>query len=277
MKGQNMPSEVFRRSWLMLIPEWGLAGFVSCAVGFAAQYFDMQGDWEGLSFTVLPIVWAASRTLKWACQTWTVTADGHLIVREGLLLHKSREINLHSVQQVMVETSPLTGWLDIGNISCLISDVSGQAQLLRWTWLSRHRRLRDILQARGQLAVGGPPRRQLTRNAIRRLKYRGGKWLHRGRALTEEGLVRLQGRWVVDDYGRFLGFCHFLLRSRANGHWPPPRVPSVAVNRWMAILRKAHIVVGMPGGGWRVNNGIHSVEDIRQRIGEQDLQRALQH
>jgi hypothetical protein len=276
MEGQSTPREVFRRSWLTLASEWSLAGGVSLAVGLAAHYFSFQGGWERLGLMALPMIWAVSRTIQGACQTWTATGDGHLIVRKGFLLRTCQDIRLASVRQVKVETPPLVGWLNIGHISFLATDSRGQVQSLRWTWLERHHRLYEIIQTQGQLPVGRPSQWQPVFNTGRRPKQAMEMWLTRGWVLIEEGIARLRGQWFVDDYGRFMAFCHHLLRSKTNGQWPPPRVPSAVVNRWMAVLWQAHIVVDASNGrGWRVDSAIRNLEDVRRRISEKELQHAV--
>ena len=107
--------------------------------------------------------------------------------------------------------------------------------------------------------------------------YAVGIWLKQGWALSGEIVARLRGRWFVDDYGRFLAFCHHLLRSTGRGRWPSSRVPSAVTRRWMAVLRQAHIVVDAPNGrGWRVAGAICNLDDIRRRISEEELQQAVQ-
>jgi hypothetical protein len=45
----------------------------------------------------------------------------------------------------------------------------------------------------------------------------------------------------------------------------------------MAVLRQAYVVVDAPNGrGWHVAGAIRSLDDIRRRIGEEELQRAVQ-
>ncbi len=276
MRNLDMPHEVFRRSWLTLTLEWSLAGSVSLAVGLVAQYFDFQEGWVGAGLIALPIAWAIGQTIQWAFQTWTVTTDGRLIIQSGVLFRTSQDIRLRSVQRVTIETPSLSGWLDIGHISCTAIGPLDQSQSFRWTWLRRHRRLVDLIQARGQLAVGRQPsRRQFAISPTRRLGHAVGAGLMPGRYLIEEGIARLRGQWVVDDYGRFLGFCHLLLRSRGNGHWPPPRISPVVAHYWMRVLRRTQVLLVSPDGAWRVDSAIHTVEDVRRRVSEDELRRAI--
>lgn len=277
MESQCIPREVFRRSWLTLTPEWSLAGGVSLAVALAAHHFGLQGGWEAPSLAMLPITWAAGRALLWARRTWTVTADGRLIVQEGILRRTCQVIHLCSARQVEPEDPLLARWLGIGHIAFQATNTQGQLQRFRWTWLGRHARLYEIIQARGQLPLGRPSWWQLVGKKVKRLVHAVKIWLAQGWALSGEIVTRLRGRWFVDDYGRFLAFCHHLLRSMGRGRRHPSWVPSAVARRWMAVLRQAHIVVDMPNGrGWRVARAIRSLEDIRRRIGEEELQRAVQ-
>jgi hypothetical protein len=45
---RRLSREVFRRSFLTLLPECSLAGAVSLAVAMAAYYVDLSGGWGGL-------------------------------------------------------------------------------------------------------------------------------------------------------------------------------------------------------------------------------------
>jgi hypothetical protein len=277
MESQCIPREVFRRSWLILAPEWSLAGCVSLAVALAAQDFGLQGGWEVPGLAMLPIAWAAGRTLLWACRTWTATADGRLIVQEGIL-HRTRQvIHLCSARQAEPEAPFMIRWLGIGHITFQATNPQGQLQRFRWTWLGGHPRLCEIIQARGQLPVGRPSWWRLVGSTVERPVHAVGIWLAQGRALSGEIVTRLQGRWFVNDYGRFLAFCHHLLRSTGRGRWHPSWVPSPVARRWMEVLRQAHIVVDAPNGrGWRVAGAIRSLDDICRRIGEGELRRAVQ-
>jgi hypothetical protein len=277
VESQRIPREAFRRSWLTLAPEWSLSGGVSLAVALAAHHFRLQGGWEVPGLTMLPIAWAAGRTLLWACRTWTATADGRLIVQEGILRRSRQVIHLCSARQIEPEAPLLIRWLSIGHITFQATNPQGQLQRFRWTWLGRYSRLCEIIQARGQLPVGRPSRRQFVASTVERLVHAVGIWLAQGWALSGEIVTRLRGRWFVDDYGRFLAFCHHLLRSTERSRWPPSRVPSAVAKRWMAVLRQAYVVVDAPNGrGWRVAGAIRSLEDVCRRIGEEELQRAVQ-
>ncbi len=277
MESQCAPQEVFRRSWLTLVPEWSLAGGVSLTVALAARHFGLPGGWEVRGLVVLPIVWSATRTLLWACRTWTVTADGRLVVEGGILLRTRQVIHLCSVRRVETGAPLLTNWLGIGHVAFQATGPQGQLQPFRWTWLGRHPRLCEIIQARGQLPVDRPSWWHPVSSAAETLIHIVGMWLSQGWTLGEEIVARLQDRWFVDDYGRFMAFCHHLLRHTRRRRWPPLWVPSAVVRRWMAVLRQARIVVDAPdGGGWRVAGVIHGLGDVHRRIGEEELRRAVQ-
>jgi membrane protein YdbS with pleckstrin-like domain len=274
---QNAAYEVFRRSWLTLASEWSLAFGVSLTVIWSYRQLGLQGEeWEGLSLAVPPVIWAACRTLQWAYCTWTATADGRLIVREGVLARTRQVIHLCSVRDVESKAPHLARWLGIGHLTFRATDLQGQLRPFRWIWLGRYSRLCEILQARGQLPVGRPSWWQLVSGAVERLAHAVGMWLAQGWALTAEIVARLQGRWFVEDYGRFLAFCHHLLRSAGRERWAPSWAPSAVVRRWMAVLRRARIVVDAPNDiGWRMAGTVRSIGDVCCRIGEEDLRRAV--
>jgi hypothetical protein len=277
VRTQNPSYEVFRRSCLTLAAEWSLALVVSLTVVWSYHWFGLQGEWEGLSLAILPIAWAACRTLQWACRTWTATADGRLIVQQGVLLRTRQVIHLCSARDVEAEALRLVRWLVIGHITFQATDPQGRLRPFRWTWLGRHSRLCEIIQARGQLPVGRSSWWQLVGRVVKRLAHAVGIWLTHGWALSTEIVARLRGRWFVDDYGRFLAFCHHLLRNTGRERWAPSWVPSAVARRWMTVLHQAHIVVDVPNDGrWRVAGTIHSIEDVCRRIGEEELQRAIQ-
>ncbi len=278
MKGRNMQNEVFRRSGLVLTPGWCLALGVALAVGLAARYYNLESSWAELGLMMLPIVWAIGQTVAWACQTWEITTDGCLIVQEGLLLRTFLEVPLREAQQVTIEAPPLVGRLNIGHVSCLVADEWGQPQHLRWTWLSQRRHLGDVIRSQGRPIVVRPPAQyQPVQALVWRLKHIGETWWTRGQVLIEAVMTWAQGQWFVDDYGRFLGFCNYLVRAGTSEHRPPSWVPLPVANRWLEVLRQALIVVDAPNGSWRVNDAIRDVEDIRRLVGEKELRRAIRH
>jgi hypothetical protein len=278
METQCRSYEVFRRSWLTLIPEWCLAIGVLLTMVWSYQRFGLQDEWVGLGLAVLmPIVWIASQTTQWARRTWTVTADGRLIVQGGFPSRSRQVIHLCSARDVEPQSPILIHWLGVGHIAFRATDPRGQVRPFRWTWIGRYRRLCEIIEARGQLPVSRPSWWQLVSGRTRKLVHTVGAWLGRGWALTAEIVARLRGRWFVEDYGRFLAFCHHLLRGTERGRRIPSWVPSAVVRRWMAVLRQARIVVDVPGGkGWQLAGAVRSLEDVCRRIGEEGLRQALQ-
>ena len=278
MRIQSASHKVFRRSWLILAPEIGLALAVSSTVLWCYHRAGLRREWAGLGLAVLPIGWVATRTIRWVFSTWTATADGRLIVKEGVLFRTCQVIHLCSARHVQAEAPLVARWLGVGHLVFRATNQQGQLQLFRWTWLGGYRRLGDIVRARGQLPLGRRSRWRPVRIAIKNLVRTAGAWLVQGLTLGGEMMARLRGRWFVDDYGRFLAFCSHLLRTATGRDWAAPSwVPSAVVRRWMTLLRQARVVVDMPnGGGWRIAGAIHSLDDIRRRIGEEELQRALQ-
>lgn len=275
MEEQTVLREVFRRSWLTLIPEWSLAVSVALAVTWAAHRFGLQAGEEWLYSAMLPIIWTMGRTFLWVYSTWTVTADGRLIVQQGPLPGHRQEIALGAVRRFEPTAPARVRWLNVGHITFWAGDSQGRIYPFHWTWLERHSRLCELIRARGQLPVGRPTWRQLVGRALRRLIQRLSLWLMQGHILSEEILARLAGRWCVEDYGRFMAFCQWLLRSAHRRRDYPPWVSRAVIRRWMAVLRQARIVVDSHDGGWRMAMNLHTLEDIRRRIGPDQFLRAV--
>lgn len=101
--------------------------------------------------------------------------------------------------------------------------------------------------------------------------------LTRMRYVGEEVVARVQGRWFVDDYARFMDFCHHMLRNRnVEQHWLPNGTPPAVARRWLYVLILARVVVEVPDDeGWEVVGSIRSVRDVSHRIGEEELRRAV--
>jgi hypothetical protein len=128
-----------------------------------------------------------------------------------------------------------------------------------------HDRLCEIIRARGRLSIGRPTWWQTTREAA---KQRSGATLGR--------VVRTLSRPDLQDYGRFMAFCHHILRAEQSGRWSPGATPLDTVERWLAVLRQAHVVVSASNErGWRVARDIHGLHDIHRRLGPHELQRAV--
>ena len=107
-------------------------------------------------------------------------------------------------------------------------------------------------------------------------------WLIASDAVTRRvrdayrGIVRAPGAAELQDYGRFMAFCHRVLRAEQGGRWPPPRISPATVERWLAVLQQVRVVASASNErGWRVVPGIEGLDDIRRRLGPPDLQRAV--
>jgi len=260
--------ETFRRSWLTMTAKWGLALGIVGTIAWAYHWLGLQGEQVALGLALLgPVIWATGQTLRWWCRTCTATADGRLILRQGVLFRSRQVIHLCSARDVESYSPPLARWLGIGHVSFRATDTQGQVRFFRCTWVERYGRLTEIIRARGQLPVCRPSWRE----HLERLRHAVGTNLAQMWALGEEIAARLQGCWYVDDYGRFLAFCHRLLRN------PDARfkVPSAVARRWMAVLQQAHIVEASGSREWRFAVNIHTLEDIRRRVSADTLRRAF--
>jgi hypothetical protein len=236
------------------------------ATGLAARHFGLLGGWEGFAFIGLPLIWATGRTLQWTRNTWTVTRDGCLTVRQGILFRTRQVFHLCSVSQVAVDAPAPLRWLDIGHIFFEAINPQGQRRRFRWTWMHSYERLAEILQARGRVRIGEPAWWQTAREAA-----------NQEIQASFRRAVRILSRADLQDYGRFMAFCHHVLRADLTGQWPPVRVPPAMVKRWMVVLQEARVVVSASNErGWRVSGGINGLDDIRRRLGPHELQRAVQ-
>jgi len=229
---------------------------------------------ERLLFVLLPLAWAGLRTLSWACQTWTVTANRRLIVQKGILVPTRQVIHLVSVHQI-ADSEPLPlCWLGIGHIRFQATDPQGQSSLFHYTWLAHFSRFRALLASRGGLPVGRPPRPRWRRSVSRllravRLWIQNCPWM-------DELVTRMCGKWCVADYERFQSFCHHLLRHVSETEPYPAWTPVSVARCWMVVLRQCHIVIEGPRGtSWRIAPQIHSLRDVCRRIGPEQLQRAV--
>jgi hypothetical protein len=266
MDSQRTAREVFRCTWLTTMPEWVLAGGASLAVGLAAQLYGLQWGWDGLLLMGLPLAWAGGRTLQWACQTWIVSADGRLTIRKGILFAHRQTIRLASASEVEADALPGFRWLDIGQIAFEAEDGHGPRRTFRGTWMQSYDRLCEIVRARGHLVIGRQPWWQRLGDAA---GQRMGVLLRR--------LARTVRRSELQDYGRFMAFCHHVLRAEQGGRWPPPGTSAALVECWIAVLQQVRVVVSAPDErGWRVAPGIAGLDDIRRRLGPPELQRAVE-
>lgn len=265
--------EVFRRSRLTLAPCWGLAASLALTVLWAASHFDLRLAWDVLLPAVLPLAWAACRTAKWAARTWTATADGRMIVRAGVLFRSQEEIPLQATVRAHVQPCLPGRWLDVGHLSLELAGPGGQPLAVRWHWLSRANRLAEILSARGQVPLGRRSRWHRLGAQVQALcRAHRPRQAQRGAGGSEEGSSP-----SGEEYQRFLGFCRLLLEGKGATPWPPAGVSRAAAQRWMVVLRQARIVVDAPAdGGWRLAASVQRLDDVRRRIGEKELRRALQ-
>lgn len=268
MESQCVLQERFRRSGLIIAPEWLLAGLVSLAIGWAALTFELEMCVALAALAGLPLLWATSCTLQWYARSWVARSDGCLTFQHGVLIRHSEVIHLCSVSRVRLRTVPMLGWCNVGHLDFEATDQQGSARPFQLRWLANVARLAEILRARGRLPMGRPSRWE-------RLHAWGAGILHRRAVRVARTPARILGQ-RARDYGLFMAYCHRLLRSR-NGVQPSvPGVPAPVIEIWMAVLRRARIIVDTScNPGWRIAPSIASLSDIQRRIGQEDFWRAL--
>jgi hypothetical protein len=206
------------------------------------------------------------RITRWGTCTWTATSDGRLVIQEGLLSSCRQVLHLCSARHLELGSLFPFRWLDVGHVAFWATDPHGRLRQFHCRWMGGYRRLGEIIEARGQLPVGRPSRWQLVRRRVMQ------EW----DALKKTN-ARRRRRKRADDYGRFMAFCHRLIRGTGPVQPTLPGVPASVSRRWMAVLRQARVVVDAPDGeGWRLAGTVRSLEDIRRRIGESQLRRAVQ-
>lgn len=251
------PREVFRRSWLTTAPDWAVGSAVSLAVGLAALHLGTEPTWEAAALVALPLIWAAWRNLQWACQTCTVRTDGRLVESRGVLFPIRQVIDLSTVTQVTTRVPGAASWLNVGHIAFYANGENSQRSHFRWTWMAGHRRLCEIMHAGGQLPVGRPAGREIARQQAQpRLQA------------TISTPVRAPVPPQLQDYGRFMAFCHRVLRAGRGGQWPPAGMPPEAVEACIAVLRQRHVVVDSADErGWCVARDVAGLEDVHRRLG----------
>jgi hypothetical protein len=96
--------------------------------------------------------------------------------------------------------------------------------------------------------------------------------------MTAAFVARLLAPWLAcDDYGWFLSFCSHLLLHPGQDPPGPAWVPDAVAACWMDVLRQCHIVVDRPRqGGWRLAPAVRTPDDIRRRLGPEQLRQAVE-
>ena len=265
MEGIRQRGESFRRSSLTILPEAALAVTLSLAIGLAARQFGLQESWQAAAAMAGPLLWAGGRALQWACHTWTVTPDGRLLVVRGVLFRTRLCVGLDTASQVRVRDSPAPCWLDVGDIVFETQDRYGQRHQIEGTWMGNHNRLCEVIHARGRVPHAS---HALDRQTPGRAGYR-----------SEPGVVQvvcLPKQEHLEDYGRFMAFCHHLLRAGRGGKWPPAGIASEVRECWMEVLREARVITATQDHrGCQIGEGIDDLSDIRCRIGRRAFQRTV--
>jgi hypothetical protein len=267
METRDKSQEVFRRTWLVLIPDVFLALGVLVGIILLHRRLGLRGGWGGVGvIAVIHILWMIHRITQWSTCTWVAISDGRLIIRDGLLSSGQQVLHFCSARHLELDSPFPFHLLSVGHVAFRATDPNGQLRSFHWKWMGEYRRLGEIIEAQGQLSIGRPSRWQLVRR----------------KAVQEwEALKKTSACWRrrrnVDDYGRFMAFCHHLLRGTTPTLPTLHGVPASVSRRWMAVLRQARVVVDAPGGkGWQLAGTVRSLEDIRRRIGESQLRRAVQ-
>lgn len=165
-------------------------------------------------------------------------------------------------------------WILAGIVSVSVGLAAHRfGQMDTWEWLvlagfpqfwAGARTLHWISRTWGRSQARG--RARLVKTELTRVRYVG-----------EEVVARVQGRWFVDDYARFLDFCHYVLHNpNVKQYWPPSGTPPPVARRWLYVLVLARVVIEVPDDqGWEVVGSIRSVRDVSHRIGEDELRRAV--
>jgi hypothetical protein len=274
MRRQPTQDKVFRRSILTLLPEWSLAGGIALALYRAADELHVpiaKGKW---ALILLPLFWAAGRTLLWAAQTWTFTGEGLLIVHKSGISPQRQVIHLVSARDPYFHPTPLVGWLGVGRVGFRATDLEGRLAAFEWAWLARCPRFHEILRARGDLSlVQAPPSpwRETLLGLWTALRAQWERWSQKTTRAAQP-----RGPWRLDDYGRFLAFCRHLLSHPDEPLTRPGWVPAAVAHRWIDVLASCRIVVPDQEDGWRLARSIHDLHDIHNRVGSTELARAVQ-
>lgn len=256
--------EVFRRSALTLLPHWAAAATLTLTGLWAADRFGLPLDWVALLMASLPLAWAAARGLQWVATTWTVTADGNLILRSGIISRQRQVIPLSAMRRADVQPSFAGHRMDVGHLSVEVVDRTQAVRFLQWTWLARPDQLQQILCCPKEAAFGPSSRRRQTAD-----------W---PMAPTQAAVAcQTPDDAFGKEYRRFLDFCQLLLAAEEGASWPPPGITLAEQSRWMGVLCQARIVVDSPNGrGWRAADTIKCLADVTHRVGYQELKQAMQ-
>jgi hypothetical protein len=260
--------ERFRCSCLAPAGEWCLASAVAGLLVWGIIHSSLGHRREALILAALPLVWATGWSLRRGCTAWTFTSDGWLVREEGLLTLRRQVFVLRSARTI--ETAiPLVGrLLDVGHVTFQATDRSDQIHRHEVTWMTRHRRFCQLIEARGSLPLlDRVPWWQRLGGSLAGLTMMAEHDLEQALPLLAPDPVRSNSS-LVEDYDRFMAFCHQVLRAgRGGGKWPPDRIPPEVLGTWFTLLSRARVVVsGSNPAGWRLGNGIESLDDIQRRI-----------
>ena len=140
---------VFRRSWITLVPTWGLVVSLLLILFQPAMQPCLQNPGFVVATLVLPLAWAVSQTLRWLSRTWTVMDEGRLLVQEGVVFSHGQLIHLCSVQEPNVH--PVGGWLTMGHIAFTAIDHTGERRDFQWAWMGHLTSWQKLLEIRGPL------------------------------------------------------------------------------------------------------------------------------
>jgi hypothetical protein len=165
-------------------------------------------------------------------------------------------------------------WILAGIVSVSVGLAANHfGQTDTWEWL--------VLAGIPQLWAGGRTLHWASR-AWGRSQARGQARpvrlnLTRVRYVGEEVWARVQGRWFVDDYAKFMDFCHYVLHNHdVEQRWPPYGTPPAVARRWLYVLILARVVIEVPGDrGWEVVGSIRTVRDVSHRIGKEELRQTV--
>ncbi len=252
--------EVFRTWWCTLAVHWTLALAVAFGLGLSASHLAVEDLLLVAALICTPIAWSLAHSLQWAACAWTITPDGFLIRRQGILLRRRERIHLRFVRDVRVE--PVIESWGIGHVAFTAVDLEGRARNFELRWTARLPRLVQILEARGRLTIGRVPRK---RRAVA------------GRSATaRRDPVDVRGHFQAGDYGRFLAAGNRLLRAQSRAAALPDRVLADVEPRWLRILVEHGALRRVSDAtGTHLRMGVGSVEDLARRVPAAEFQKAV--